>query len=324
MDFLFDNPLANLYGPYFLIFYICFIIFTIIGYRVLRTRFFHTAHFAIPPIPVKLDPFEIAYLRGDTNELARAVVFSLNQKNLLKFANGDKTSHIYPTNIEFDKRVLKPIERTALDWFGTTRETKDLFSINDGLAVALKPFAETFHTRLEMQNFFPDEEMKRRNKRLALRAFLLFGSLGAYKFIAAIYNGYWNVFGIVFITVIGIFVLAAAAKMPRLTTLGKTYLERLQLAFERIKPSNHNPVSAPAAVPSANFGVVDPFLLSVGVFGGAALAGTIYSDYNQAFQRAQNQSAASSGSCGSSCGSSSCSSGGDGGGGCGGCGGGGD
>jgi len=326
MDFLFDNPLANLYGPYFLVLYISFIISTIVGYRVLRTRLDRTAHYAIPPIPNNPDPFEIAYLRGGANELARAVVFSLNQKNLLKFANDDKTSHIYPTNIEFEKRGLKPIERTALDWFSTTRETKELFSLKNGLATALKPYSETFQARLEMQNFFPDEEMKRRNNRLTVQAFLVFGSLGAYKIFTAILGGYWNIFGIVFITIIGLFVLGAAAKMPRLTTLGKTYLERLQRSFERIKPSNHNPISAQTTVPSASFAAVDPFLLSVGVFGGAALAGTMYSDYNQAFQRAQNQSATSSGGCGSGCGSSSCSSGdggggGCGGGGCGGCGG---
>lgn len=80
MDFLFDNPLANLYGPYFLIFYVSFITCTIIGYRFLRARIDKTAHYAIPPIPVNPDPFEIAYLRGGANELARAAVFSLNQK----------------------------------------------------------------------------------------------------------------------------------------------------------------------------------------------------------------------------------------------------
>jgi uncharacterized protein (TIGR04222 family) len=323
MDFLFDNPLANLYGPFFLIIYISFIICTIIGYRALRTRIFYTELFAIPAIPVNPDPFEIAYLRGGENEMARAVVFSLNQKNLLKFASDDKTSHISPTSIEFDKRGLNPIERTTLEWFGTTRETKDLFSAKDGLVARLKTFSDAYQEKLEMQNFVPDAEMKRRNNRLTLKAFLLFAGLGAYKTIAAVYNGYWNVFGIIVVTVIGLVVLGVAAKMPRLTALGKTYLERLQLAFERIKPSNHHPLAAQYTIPSASFGAVDPFLLSVGVFGGAALAGTVYSDYNQAFQRAQNQSASGS-SCGSSCGSGSCSSGGDGGGcgggGCGGCG----
>ena len=323
MDFLFDNPLTNIYGPYFLVLYISFIIMTIIGYRVLRTRLDLTTRFAVPPVPVNPDPFEIAFLRGGANELTRAVVFSLIQKNLLKILNEEKISRICPTNAGFERRSLQPIELTALEWFGAAnREPKELFQ-KSGLVERLKPYYETFQARLEMQNFFPDEEMKRRNNRLALQAFLLFAGLGAYKMFAAIYNGYWNVLGIVFITIIGVLVLGATAKMPRLTKLGKKYLERLQLAFEQIKPSNHYPLAAQPSVPSATFASVDPFLLSVGVFGGAALAGTVYSDYNRTFERAQQSAGTSGSSCGSGCGSSSSdSSGGGDGGGCGGCGGG--
>lgn len=317
MDFLFDNPLTNIYGPYFLIFYISFIVLTIIGYRVLQTRLDRTAQFAVPPIPNNPDPFEIAFLRGGENELARAVVFSLIQKNLLKLLNEEKIAWICPTNVGFEQRSLPPIELTALEWFSANREPKELFQ-KGGLAEKLKPFHETFQARLEMQNFFPDEETKRRNKRLAVQTFFVFGSLGAYKLAAAIYNGYTNVLGIGFITAIATIALVAAAQMPRLTALGKTYLERLQIAFERIKPSNYPPLAARTTAPHATFASVDPFLLSVGVFGGAALAGTVYSDYNRTFERAQ-QSSGTSGSCGSGCGSSSGdSSGGDGGSGCGG------
>ena len=144
--------------------------------------------------------------------------------------------------------------------------------------------------------------MTGRNKRLIFQTFAVFAAVGAYKFIAAIYNENWNVFGIVVISVIGVIALSIAGKMPRLTRLGETYLERLQLAFERIKPSNHFPTDTNRA-PSATFAAVDPFLLSVGVFGGAALAGTMYSDYNRTFEKAQNQSGWSS--CGSGCGSGS-------------------
>lgn len=322
MNFLFDNPLANMYGPYFLVFYILFIVATIAGFRLVRNQTDKTTKFNIPPIPNNPDAFEIAYLRGGDNELARAVVFALAQKNLLKFSSEDKQSpQIYPTVSEFDKRHLSTVEKTALEWFDRTRDVKELFQ-KDGLSNALKPYSETYRARLEIQHFIPDEQMKSRNTRLTLQAFLIFGSLGAYKFIAAIYNGHWNIFGLVFVTMIGLFVLSLAAKMPRLTKLGKEYLKRLQLAFERLKPSNHFPAETSDA-PSAAFAAVDPFLLSVGVFGGAALAGTVYSDYNLAFQKAQNHSVGSS--CSSGCGSCSSSSGGDGGsgcgGGCGGCGG---
>ncbi|MDQ3748338.1 MAG: TIGR04222 domain-containing membrane protein [Acidobacteriota bacterium] len=321
MDFLFDNPLASMYGPYFLVFYSIFIISTVIGYRLLRSRLDKTAHFAVPPIPHNPDPFEIAFLRGGANELARAVVFSLAQKNLLEFANSDKTSQINPTGIQFDLRTLSPIERTTLGWFGITRDAKEIFHLKDGLTQTLKPYYETFQNRLEMQNFFPNEEMKRRNNLLMVKAFLIFGGLGAYKFIAALSSGFTNIIVIVVITVIGMFVLGIAAKMPRLTKLGKQYLERLQMAFDRIKPSNYNETSVQTKVPSATFAAFDPFLLSVGVFGGAVLAGTIYSDYNRTFEKAQSQASLSSSSCGSGCGSSSCSSSGSSGG-CGGCGGG--
>lgn len=321
MDFLFDNPLANMYGPLFLVLYSIFIVSTIVIYRVLKNRLDRTAHFSLPPIPQNPDPFEIAYLRGGANELARAVIFSLNQKNLVKFVNEEKTSRICPTNVEFERRNLKPIESTALEWFGTNREAKEIFQTN-GLAETLKPYYETYQARLEMQHFLTDDETKKRNNRLALKAVLVFSGLGFYKLIAALYNGYPSITGIILVTVIGLIVLGIAANMPRLTKLGETYLKRLQIAFERIKPSNHHPISDQAQSSGA-MAAVDPFLLSVGVFGGAALAGTIYSDYNLAFQRAQNQSAVNTSSCGSGCGSSSCSSGGDGGGGgCGGCGGG--
>lgn len=321
MDFLFDNPLANMYGPYFLVFYILFITATIIGFRVVRSRTDKTTYLNIPPIPNNPDAFEIAFLRGGENELVRAVMFALAQKNLLKFVTEDKKSpHIYPTDSNFEKRNLSTIERSALGWFNGRREVKELF-VKDGLTNALKPYYETYQARLEMQHLIPDEEMKSRNNRLALQAFFVFTGLGAYKFIAAIYNGNRNVLGIVIITVIGLFILGITAKMPRLTKLGSEYLRRLQIAFERIKPSKHFPAET-GVTPSATFAAVDPFLLAVGVFGGAALAGTVYSEYNLAFQKAQNSSVG--GSCGSGCGSCSSSSGDGGsgcGGGCGGCGG---
>ncbi len=62
MEFLFDNPLTNMYGPYFLVIYIIFTVSTIIVYRILKNRLDRTAHFSLPPIPQNPDPFEIAYL----------------------------------------------------------------------------------------------------------------------------------------------------------------------------------------------------------------------------------------------------------------------
>lgn len=320
MDFLFDNPLADLYGPYFLILYGFIIVASIIGYRVFKNRLDRSEQLGVPPIPNNPDAFEISYLRGGENELARTVVFALAQKNLLKFVNDDQLHQVQPTGIEFNKRDLSPIENTALDWFKYARDTKEMFQTN-GLADALHPYVETYRRRIESQNFIVDDAMQNQNSRLVVSTFLVFAAVGAYKFLVAVYFGHWNVFGIVAVTIAGTVILGIAGKMPRLTKRGQSYLKRLQLAFERIKPSNHNSTLGIGSTPSATFASVDPFLLSVGVFGGAALAGTMYSDYNRTFEKAQSQTGG--GSCGSGCGSS-CSSGGGSscGGGCGGCGGG--
>jgi uncharacterized membrane protein YgcG len=151
---------------------------------------------------------------------------------------------------------------------------------------------------------------------------LLILGLGAYKLTAALLHGYTNVFGIIILAIISTVIAFSVARVPRLTALGKIYLERLQIAFDKLQYQSVRQ-AVPANTASAQFAGVDPLLLGVGIFGGTILAGTIYDDYNQAFQRAQTQSVGSS-SCGSSCGSSCSSSsggdggGGDGGGGCGG------
>lgn len=334
MDFLFDNPLANMPGVVFLVFYSLFIIFTLIALGVWKSQADKTANLAVPPIPPNIDPYEIAYLRGGMNEVARAVVFALRQKDFLIIQNDGKNSRIHRNANQTDKRGLSRIEQSVLDWFAGSREPKEVFQ-SYGLLQVLDPYYEIYEARLEQQQFLTGDEMRSRIKRARNIVLSLIIGLGAYKFTAALAHGRMNVAGIVIIAVIATFISFAAARLPRLTNLGKTYLERLQIAFDRLQYQTERQAMQPRAASGAQFAGVDPLLLGVGVFGGAVLAGTIYDDYNQVFQRAQNQAVASSSSCSSGCGTScssgssgsSCSSGGDGGGsscggGCGGCGGG--
>jgi uncharacterized protein (TIGR04222 family) len=333
MDFLFDNPLANMPGVIFLVFYSLFIIFTLVTFGVWKTQSDKTANLAVPPIAPNIDPYEIAYLRGGMNEVARAVVFALRQKDFLIIQADGKSSRIHRNANQTDRRGLSQMEDAVLDWFASSREPKEVFQ-GYGLLQVLDPYYGVYEARLEQQQLLTDAETRSRIKRARNLVLLLILGLGAYKFTAAMVNGYSNVAGIVIIGVIATFITFATAKLPRLTNLGKTYLERLQLAFDKLKYQTERQVMQPN-VAGAQFAGVDPLLLGVGVFGGAVLVGTMYDDYNQVFQRAQHQqAAASSSSCGSGCGSScssgssgsSCSSGDGGGsscgGGCGGCGGG--
>ncbi|MGC2235799.1 MAG: TIGR04222 domain-containing membrane protein [Pyrinomonadaceae bacterium] len=337
MDILLDNPLATMYGPYFLIFYGFVIFFSTTILAIIKSRIDKTDNLSLPPIPAQIDPYEIAYLRGGTNEVVRSVVFSLMQKGFIELNTDGKTAEIKQTDNKTSQRGLSQIEQLALGWFYTPRSSTDVFKAG-GLSQQLESYGQTYQSRLEQQQMLIDDETRSAFNPLKWTAYLVIPGLGAYKIFAAVAHGNFNIIFLIILIVVGLLVARAVSRLPRVTNLGKTYLERLQLAFENLKyeaQKPYIPAKEPQAVPQTTFAGVDPLLLSVGVFGSGILAGTIFDNYNQAFVRAQQQSAA--GSCGSGCGSScssgdgggsscssgsSCSGGSSCGGGCGGCGGG--
>lgn len=336
MDILLDNPLATMYGPYFLLLYGFVTLFTILFFALFKTRIDQSDRLPVPSVPATIDPYEIAYLRGGVNELARTAVFSLMQKGLIEIKNEGKVSVITRTAASTQQRT-NAIEDATLNWFGTFRDPKDLFSPG-ALTYLLEPYAEDYQRRLGRQQLIASTELKKRLstwKWLALGLVLL---LGGYKAVAAIAHGHFNLLGSAIIGVIGAVAIFLIARLPWLTKLGRAYLDRLQMAFEGLRyKDNRDKIGVPDVQNPevAGYAAFDPLLLSVGIFGGTVLAGTAYGAYNDAFMRSQKEQAmgahagcgagcASSGggscSSGSSCGSSGCSSG-CGGGGCGGCGG---
>lgn len=336
MEILLDNPLAAMYGPYFLVFYGFFITFTLIILGIGKTRIDQTDQIGLPPIPAQIDPYEIAYMRGGTNEVARSVIFSLMQKGFLEITKEGSKTYLSRTPNQTDASRLLPIEQLALDWVETRQEAKRVFEGN-GLTKQLEAYGSSYKARLEHQQLLVGEEMRAQMARWKwIAAAAIFG-LGLYKILASVIYGIYNFVGLIIMGAIGLVIALSIANLPRITRLGKAYLERLQLAFDNLKyeaQKNYIPSGEPRTVQQTTFAGVDPLLLSVGVFGGGILAGTMFDDYNQTFQRAQNQSVNSS-SCGSACGTgcsssdssggSSCSSGSSCGsscgGGCGGCGG---
>lgn len=312
-----------MYGPYFLALYGVVIVLITIAAVIFRRTLDRTGAMPTPAIPAEVDPFEIAYLRGGENEMARAVIFALMHKGQIDVFGS--TGSFMVGRIENPPSAnLSHAERSALGWIGSSREPKEVFA-GDGLVALLRPVSETYKRRLESQSFlFRESELTtlRIFRFLAVAAVV---ALGGYKFAAAIMNSQSNFLFLPVFLVVGLILVLKFSKFRRLTKHGAEYLERLEIVFDKLKGVASTSKAADAS-PSPAFGAIDPVLLAVGVFGGAVLAGSLYDQYNQAFHRAN---AASSGGCGSSCGTScgSCSSGGDSGGsscggGCGGCGGG--
>lgn len=324
-----------MYGPYFLILYGFVIFFTLITLAIVKSQIDKSDYLNLPPIPAQIDPYEIAYLRGGINEVARSIVFSLMQKGFIELKTESKTSEIKRVNPQTSVSGLNQTEQLALNWIGTQRETKEVFGAS-GLTAQLENYGQMYQARLENAQMLTDNDTRRAFKPMKWTAYLVILGLGGYKLFAAIANGNYNIIFLAIFVVAGLIIAAVVAKQPRITKLGKAYLDRLQTAFDNLKyqaQAAYIPNGQQQGVQQPSFAGVDPLLLSVGVFGSAILAGTVFDSYNQAFSRAQNQSVASGSSCGSGCGSgcstgsscssgSSCSGGSSCGGGCGGCGGG--
>ncbi|KAK0038629.1 TIGR04222 domain-containing membrane protein [Biomphalaria pfeifferi] len=317
-----------MYGPYFLIFYGFVIFFSVIALAAAKNQVDKTDKLALPPVSPQIDPYEIAYLRGGINEVARSVVFSLMQKGFIEIKTNGKDSEIIRINNEsFDS--LTEIEKNALNWFHSSRKPVELFA-SYGLVETLERYGQMYQARLETQQMLTNDDLRNSYKPWKMTVYLIILGLCLYKLLAALANGNFNVIFLIIFGFVGILIASSVGKLPRLTKLGKQHLERLQLAFDSLKAKTAKSLSnQPAQTAQTTFAGVDPMLLSVGIFGGGILAGTAYHSYNQAFRTANAQT--STGGCGSACGSS-CSSGdsgsssGDGGsscgGGCGGCGGG--
>lgn len=315
MNFLLDNPIASMSGMAFFIFFIVFIVITLAILALARTTIDQTDKMPIPAIPPQVDPFEIAYLRGGANELARSVVFSLIQKGFVEIANADKESRIRRVETAADVGGLSEIEREALCWIGVEREASDVFDASSGLVSRMENRSAQYEIELSRRQFLTPDEWKGRMKKYGWAAALIIAGLGLYKMAAIWMNGRGNFLFGLFITVVAFVIARAIGRQPRVTKLGKQYLARLQSAFDGLKYQTPQTLSAQAG--SAG---VDPLLLSVGVFGTGILAGTAYSNYNETFAKQQQAGSSCGSGCGSGC-SSSCGSsdGGGCGGGCGGC-----
>ncbi len=312
MDWLMNNPLADMYGPLFLFVYAGAIAATAIACRVMTRRLDWTAKMAPPPVPSDPDPHEIAYLRGGENEVTRSVIFALVQRGLLRTTETGIVERVWEKK---ETGHLSPIERRAYDYFLVPYKTSDIYK-SGALASQLKPFCDVYEQRLQRERLLTTDDVRQTARMVVLAGASVVLGLGAYKLIVAVAEGRYNVIFLMAFGLVGVFVIAAACRLPRVSRRGHAYLERLQLAFQRLKwQAQAAPaLAAPNGGEAATVHGLDPsMLLLVGVFGVGALAGTQYDSFEQSFHRAaaanNNANAANGGSgCGSSCGSASSSS----------------
>src|SRR5262249_55099844 len=176
MDWLMNNPIADMYGPKFLLLYITVIIITMIACRKALKKLDTTLNLPIPKIPTEPDPYEIAYLRGAENEVTRVVIFSLLQRGYLHAT--DSLDRIGKEINPPDPRHLTPIESTVFNWFTQPRKPSEIFSIVNPLSLQVKQYCSTYEKRFSDYNFFSSAEVKSASWRIWFNGALVILGLG--------------------------------------------------------------------------------------------------------------------------------------------------
>lgn len=244
------------------------------------------------------DPYPIAYLRGDLEELVRVVAASLTLRGLL---NADMTGVqiVDPTEID---RAKVPIEKVVLR---ASRNRIAPGKIADDSAV--KAVGRAYERELAEFGLLADAATARSRLQAVMIGIVVLLAIAITKIVVALNTGHSNVFFLILEA--ALFCIFVGAKCAaRLTRRGRDALRELREMFGSLKRRGDS-LSA-NDVPEAT--------LLAAVFGVYVLPGVDPTIRRKLFPPAatSGSSGGSSSSCGSSCGGG----GGCGGGGCGGCG----
>ncbi len=318
MDWM-HNPIGDMYGPHFLIFYAVVIVSVFIISKMVLYFFDPTQSMELPQVPSAVDPYEIAYMRGGENEVIRLAILDLIQRGYLEHVeHARKPDEIIRAQDHPDRRHLNPVEDTVFAHFAVSSTANQIFQST--LSSSVKRLCNKYQIKLEQEKFIFNESDSGFLNVVMIIGLLVIVGLGGYKLIIALAKGRLNVGFLVVMALASTFLYVGFCKPSRMSRRGRKYLDRLQLAYSKLEDKKIK----------QNIHTTDPtFVIMAGIFGVGALAGTVYSYYPTMFQKS-NKNWYSSSSCGAGCGyaTSSCSSGGScsgggscGGGGCGGCGG---
>ncbi len=310
------NPIANMYGRLFLLFYGLIIVITLFVCKW-SIKYDLTGKLPLPLIPINPDPLEIGYLRGGENEVARLVTFDLIQRGYLKIIGKRvQKSPDYPKWSQ-----LSPLEQEVFSWFDYSKQVSPICEFSVLIKIkehVIQKHCIIYKQHLQNEQLLFTETPKAFIRYVTVLGFMIILGLGIYKLVMSILQGHSNILFLMIMGVISVINLRnmsqVPVKSPRVSQRGTNYLRQLAHTFANFKEPNIN--------------ITDlDMLLPLAIFGLTALINTPFSNFIDLFNVSGSiagrylVSQSTSGSCesGGGCGGS----GGDAGGGGGGCGGGG-
>jgi uncharacterized protein (TIGR04222 family) len=307
MDWWLSNPLAEMRGPEFLMFYAVFAVLVVISAYFFIDMADMTGGMAPPPTPADIDAYELAYLRGGVNEVVRTAIYSLKQQRLIEVV---EKGRIRATGERANLRAITDIEDRVLAAIRPAPTIAALFK-DSNLRSNIEAACERYRRRLSAQHLLAPPEKRRAGHYALAFGLALLVALAGYKLGLAMQHHRSNV-GLLCVEAGGacliLLVLFNKTTSATASKRGKAFLAQAQLAFAPAASSAFNTRTGAAAVGTGSA------LFMVGLFGFSILSGTSDAALAQEFARASQSGGDGGGGCG----------GGDGGGGggCGGCGGG--
>jgi uncharacterized protein (TIGR04222 family) len=240
MDSLYENPLARMYGPFFLVLYILLYV----------AGFIYILFFApkkagrlrdesVPVIPSQPNVYEIAYLRGGETEVMVLVIYSLIKRDYFTLCTDKATSSIALRKAKNHANVnaLSMMEKQVCNLLtgDTVVTTFSKYLIKDP---DFLKHCESIRKKLESEKtIWGDEE---RRKFILLKFCVIGGliSLGLYKLLAATAHGHRNVGFLFFIALLGSVILANIKSNTVPTSKGYKILEQFKNIFKPVEGNN--------------------------------------------------------------------------------------
>ena len=231
MDWLFDNPLADMHGTQFLFLYAVFA-----GIVIIAAVFFvdmqdMTGAMAPPPTPRDPDAYELAYLRGGANEVIRTAIYALRQKRLIEIV--EKERRIKATGVAPGAFEITRLEQRVYEAILPAPLISELFK-GPNLRDDVESLCGAYRQSLAPQQLLTPPEVKRAAQyALPIGIGLLVAAAG-YKIIAAILHGRSNLVFLFIETAAACFLLYWLVRNTtsgNASKRGKAWLSQIQLAY---------------------------------------------------------------------------------------------
>lgn len=228
--FLLDNPIANMPGVWFLLFYAVTIVLVLV---ILSSNIlvFIDDSVTMPPLKIKadLDPYEIAFLKEGAVGVARAVVFRLVQRGYLEIQDEIKISQSPQTP---SMEHLSSLEKAVYRYFNSPK-TKSITFPSIALPADIKPWIEAYQRRSEEKHLTPSQTSRQLFQMIKWTCFAGILLLGGYKLLVAFIKGYDSLF-LWGLTGLGLYLIASVQYTP-LSHRGRKYLQQMESAYRNLK-----------------------------------------------------------------------------------------